>query len=82
MTRYIACGKQLLGSASFAFMVLMSQPAAAVAAATPPQPKASLLQIQSLAAEAYIWGLAAEFTWRFAKYNTTISAPINALTYG
>lgn len=82
MTRYLACGKQLLGSASVAFMVLMSQPAAAGAAATPPQPKASLLQIQSLAAEAYIWGLAAEFTWRFAKYNTTISAPINALTYG
>lgn len=41
-----------------------------------------LVKIRNLAAEAYIWGLAAEFTYRFAKYNTTISAPMNALTYG
>ena len=38
--------------------------------------------IRRLAAEAYVWGLAAQFTYRFATYNTTISAPINALTYG
>ena len=43
---------------------------------------ASLADIRRLAAEAYVWGLGPEFTWRFAKYNTTISAPINALTYG
>ena len=41
---------------------------------------ASLADIRRLAAEAYVWGLGPEFTWRFAKYNTTISAPINALT--
>jgi hypothetical protein len=43
---------------------------------------ASLADIRRLSAEAYVWGLGPEFTWRFAKYNTTISAPINALTYG
>lgn len=42
----------------------------------------SLADIRRLAAEAYVWGLGPEFTWRFAKYNTTISAPMNALTYG
>lgn len=46
------------------------------------RPGASLADIRRLAAEAYVWGLGPEFTWRFAKYNTTISAPINALTYG
>lgn len=46
------------------------------------RPIASLADIRRLAAEAYVWGLGPEFTWRFAKYNTTISAPINALTYG
>lgn len=43
---------------------------------------ASLADIRRLAAEAYVWGLGPEFTWRFAKYNTTLNAPINALTYG
>ena len=46
------------------------------------RPITSTADIRRLAAEAYVWGLAPEFTWRFAKYNTTISAPINALTYG
>jgi hypothetical protein len=34
--------------------------------------------IKALAADAYIWGLAPEFIWRFAQYNTIIGA----LTYG
>lgn len=46
------------------------------------RPIASLADIKRLAAEAYVWGLGPEFTWRFAKYNTTLNAPINALTYG
>jgi hypothetical protein len=46
------------------------------------RPIASLADIRRLAAEAYVWGLGPQFTWRFAKYNTTINAPINALTYG
>lgn len=44
--------------------------------------KASLAEIRKLAGDAYIWGLGPQFTYRFAKYNTTISAPMNALTYG
>ena len=43
---------------------------------------ASLSTIRQTARDAYIWGLAPEFTYRFAKYNTTIAAPYNALTYG
>ena len=46
------------------------------------RPIPSNADIRRLAAEAYVWGLGPEFTWRFAKYNTTINAPINALTYG
>ena len=38
--------------------------------------------IEALAAEAYVWGLAPEFTQRFSTYNTTIGAPINTLGYG
>jgi hypothetical protein len=46
------------------------------------QGESRLLNIRRLASDAYIWGLAAQFTYRFAKYNTTISSPMNALTYG
>ncbi len=38
--------------------------------------------IEKLAAEAYIWGLGPEFTQRFSTYNTTLTAPYNALEYG
>jgi hypothetical protein len=38
--------------------------------------------IKALAAEAYVWGLAPEFVQRFSTYNTTLSAPMNALEYG
>lgn len=61
------------------------QPMTVVNAAGLPQAEegqSSLRQIRTLAAEAYIWGLAAEFTYRFAKYNTIINAPMNALKYG
>src|SRR5262249_40309585 len=37
--------------------------------------------IKSLAAEAYLWGLAPEFALRFSTYNTTVGAPINTLDY-
>lgn len=53
-----------------------------VPAAAANRPVANLADIRRLAAEAYVWGLAPEFTWRFAKYNTTLDAPMNALTYG
>jgi hypothetical protein len=38
--------------------------------------------IQALAAEAYVWGLAPEFTQRFSTYNTTLGPAINELNYG
>jgi hypothetical protein len=37
--------------------------------------------IRALAAEAYLWGLGPEFTWRYSTYRTTIGAPINTLSY-
>ncbi len=36
--------------------------------------------IQRLAAKAYVWGLAPEFVYRFLKYNTLVTAPLN--TFG
>jgi hypothetical protein len=33
--------------------------------------------IQKLAAKAYEWGLAPEFVYRFLKYNTLVTAPLN-----
>ncbi len=57
-------------------------PSLVTAAEAAPPAADRLGQIRRLAAEAYVWGLAPEFTYRFAKYNTTISAPVNALTYG
>ena len=42
---------------------------------------ADLGTITRLAGEAYIWGLAPEFTYRFSLYNTIRHAPMNQLTY-
>lgn len=61
---------------------LAAQHLAATGAEAAVRTRTSLADIRRLAAEAYVWGLGPEFTWRFAKYNTTISAPINAFTYG
>jgi hypothetical protein len=36
--------------------------------------------VQKLAAKAYEWGLAPEFVYRFLKYNTLVTAPLN--TFG
>ncbi len=38
--------------------------------------------IQKLAAKAYVWGLAPEFVYRFEKYNTLATAPLNTLGGG
>jgi hypothetical protein len=38
--------------------------------------------IQNLAARAYVWGLAPEFVYRFERYNTLVTAPLNALGGG
>ena len=36
-------------------------------------------KIQKLAADAYIWGVAPEFIYRFSNYNELVTAPVNAL---
>ncbi len=77
-----------LGALALALVALCASPAVMPQTAAASETKAaaravaSLAEIRRLAAEAYVWGLGPEFTWRFAKYNTTISAPMNALTYG
>ena len=37
--------------------------------------------IQNLTEAAYIWGLPAEYTYRFAKYNQLVTSPTNTLAY-
>ncbi|MDR3632965.1 MAG: DUF1254 domain-containing protein [Isosphaeraceae bacterium] len=54
----------------------------ALPAASPASGATNPAVIEALAAEAYVWGLGPEFVQRFSTYNTTISAPINALAYG
>jgi hypothetical protein len=39
-------------------------------------------QIQKLAANAYVWGLPAEFVYRFERYNDLVTAPRNTLGGG
>ena len=39
-------------------------------------------KIQKLAADAYIWGVAPEFIYRFANYNELVTAPVNTLGGG
>lgn len=38
--------------------------------------------IKALTKAAYIWGLPAEFMYRFGKYNALVNSPINTLYYG
>ncbi len=58
-------------------------PTGAVIAAAVPAAKTTpdLDTITRLAGEAYVWGLAPEFTYRFSLYNTIRHAPMNQLTY-
>ncbi len=41
-----------------------------------------LVSIRNLARDAYIWGLAPEFVYRFSHYQELVSAPVNTLKYG
>jgi hypothetical protein len=50
------------------------------AAAGPASPGTSPALIQKLAAAAYVWGLPAEFVYRFGRYNDLVTAPRN--TFG
>ena len=72
----------MLALISLTSIPFVAQTSFVVEAQAAGRPGASLADIRRLTAEAYVWGLAPEFTWRFAKYNTTIDAPVNALTYG
>jgi len=40
------------------------------------------VRIRKLAEEAYVWGLAPEFVYRFSHYQELVSAPVNSLKYG
>ncbi len=50
------------------------------AASQAPRP-ALLARIEKVAAAAYVWGLPAEFMYRFANYNELVTAPVNTLAY-
>jgi len=41
-----------------------------------------LTVIKDLSKAAYIWGLPAEFMYRFGKYNALVNSPVNTLYYG
>ncbi|MDO8306928.1 MAG: DUF1254 domain-containing protein [Actinomycetota bacterium] len=43
---------------------------------------ADLVTIRDLARDAYVWGLAPEFVYRFSHYQELVSAPVNTLKYG
>ncbi len=48
-------------------------------AARPVSPLTNPAKIQKLAKDAYIWGVAPEFIYRFSKYNELVTAPVNTL---
>lgn len=50
------------------------------AAGQAPRP-ALLARIEKVAAAAYVWGLPAEFMYRFANYNELVTAPVNTFAY-
>jgi len=55
------------------------------AAGTAPRVRPAVTDVatmQTLAAEAYTWGLAPEFVHRFSHYQELVSAPVNELKYG
>ncbi|MGI9188188.1 MAG: DUF1254 domain-containing protein, partial [Gaiellales bacterium] len=58
-----------------AFVVVALAPAASAR----PSKLTDPARIQTLAAAAYTWALAPEFNYRFLKYNTLVTAPINTL---
>jgi hypothetical protein len=63
-----------LAAAASLASIATASPARALA-----QPLTSPKLIQQLAAKAYVWGLAPEFVYRFQKYNTLVTAPLNRL---
>ena len=68
-----------LTAAVAAISIAVVAPSSAAGSASPLTNSAA---IQKLAAQAYVWGLAPEFVYRFLKYNTLATAPLNALGGG
>src|SRR4051794_9236848 len=56
-------------------------PAAEVASHASTGGQIRLAKIQKLAELAYVWGLPAEFVYRFSNYNQLVTAPINTSAY-
>lgn len=79
MSRFTLRGKLKWAVASLALAGMLG--AAVAAPSSDPRTPRRIEKIKRLAAEAYVWGLAAEFTYRFTQYNTIVNTPINTLTY-
>lgn len=67
-----------------AFMVCLGLLATSTTSAGPvgASGAADLARIRQLAREAYVWGLAPEFVYRFSHYQELVNAPVNTLKYG
>jgi hypothetical protein len=74
-------GRRILPAA---IVGLLGAIAAAVpsGAAAAPSPLTDPARIQALASNAYIWGVAPEFVYRFENYNDLVTAPRNTLGGG
>ena len=66
--------------ASGVVLCLLTAGILAPGAAGQDSPVTEPAQIEKLASNAYVWGLAPEFVYRFVKYNNLATAPIN--TFG
>jgi hypothetical protein len=72
-------GRRLLiafGVAAAVVLIGVLPPAPALGSASP---LTNPTRIQKLAADAYVWGVPAEFVYRFERYNDLVTAPRNAL---
>lgn len=67
-----------------ALVLAIASAGSAVAAPSSPNVAGitSLAEISQLSHDAYIWGLAPEFMYRFGKYNELTTSPVNTLAYG
>ena len=76
LSRYCVAATLVLAAA----VDLISTGALAASVALGPiSPLTDPAKIQKLASDAYIWGVAPEFIYRFANYNELVTAPVNTL---
>ena len=75
-------------AAAVARLALPTTPAARPKPTTPTRPSRpvngtlSTERIKALTAEAYVWGLAPEFIYRFSNFQELVTAPANTVAYG